>query len=227
MKIERLINAPVSSNCYIISDGSGAIVIDAGTADSRELLNYIQSRDLNINFILLTHEHFDHCAGVNAIRKQTNAPVYCSEKCNELIQHSRGNYSAYWTEGKPFEVAPADKIIEDGEELNWRGHSIYFYLTLGHSLGSTTIRIDNEALFTGDNYVPNIRTYTNLSGGSKEDLRKTLAFYSLFIKYPSMIVYPGHLKPLTISHAHFFESLRGYSEQQMEKVAEQLKIKED
>lgn len=223
MEIKILINKPVSSNCYLITENEHVIVIDPGTNDCIDLLTDIDSAQLTVDYILLTHEHFDHCAGVNKLRNKTNAPLCCTAQCNALIQHTRGNYSAYWTEGKPFVVEAAEKIISDGDTLCWQGHEIYFYTAPGHSSGSMAVRIDKTALFTGDNYIPNIRTYTNLNGGSKKILIRTLARFYLFNKYESIVVYPGHLKPLPINKAHFNESVRGYSLFQMQQEAERLK----
>lgn len=207
------------SNCYLVTDGTGAIVIDPGTIGSDKLIARLKSAGITVDYIFLTHEHFDHCAGVNALRSATSASLWCSEACSRLIGDSRANYSAYWLEGEPFQVAAANHCVAHQEELQWHGHTIYFYITPGHSQGCLTIRIDDVALFTGDNYVPDIRTYTNLKGGSKDDLRQTLAFYSLFARFDGLMVYPGHLKTLPISHAHFYQSLRGYTEKQMAEIA--------
>jgi glyoxylase-like metal-dependent hydrolase (beta-lactamase superfamily II) len=189
---------------------------------SEQLLAYLSAHQLTVEYIFLTHEHFDHCAGLNALRAATHAPLWCSASCSTLIQQSRGNYSAYCLEGEPFEVAAANHLLASVETLEWHLHTIKFYATPGHSQACISICIDKTALFTGDNYVPGIRTYTNLSGGNKEDLRITLAFYSLFAQYPDMTVYPGHLEPVPIAHARFAQSLRGYSEKQMQEVASHL-----
>jgi glyoxylase-like metal-dependent hydrolase (beta-lactamase superfamily II) len=224
MKVEKIINAPVSSNSYLLTEGTGAIIIDPGTIGSKELIDTICSRNLLLEYIFLTHEHFDHCAGTNALRSFSSAPLWCSNECSNLIQDERSNYSAYWLEGEAFQIQAADHCVKHKEELMWHGHTIYFYITHGHSNGSITIRIDNVALFTGDNYVPDIRTYTNLKGGNKDNLRHTLAFYSFFSRYEQMKVYPGHLHSLSIKQAHFYQSLRGCSEKQIQEEVRTIEI---
>jgi hydroxyacylglutathione hydrolase len=216
MDILTFVNEPVSSNCYLVRDDIFALVIDPGTRNDEELLKYVCTRLLGVEYIILTHEHFDHSAGVNSLREATGAKLVCTAECNEAIQDSRKNYSAYWAEGKPFKVKKADKIVTDGETLNWRGHTLYFYQTPGHSAGSMTIRIDDTALFTGDNYIPHMRTYTNLKGGSKEELQKTLLRYASMKQYEDMRIFPGHSKSQKIKSAHFNEALRGVSDQQFE-----------
>ena len=224
MKVEKIVNAPMPSNSYLLTDGTGAIVIDPGTIGSARIIEAIRSRGLTLDYIFLTHEHFDHCAGANALLDSSSAQLWCSSECSILIQDERRNYSAFWLEGQSFRVKAADHCVSHREQLQWQGHTIYFYLTPGHSKGCITIRIDDDALFTGDNYVPDIRTYTNLKGGSKEELRHTLALYSLFSRYEQMRVYPGHLQSLPISRVSFCQSLRGYSEQQMHEEAKAIEI---
>lgn len=221
MHIERFINSPVSSNCYIITENKHSIIIDPGTYESKELIDKIKSLSLEIDYIILTHEHFDHCAGVNNLRLlYNNLQLSCSSKCNNAIQNSRTNYSAYWTEGKPFDIKPADTIIKNLDLWNWQGNEIRFYETPGHSIGSISFCINHQALFTGDCYIPNMRTYTNLNGGSKELLRQTLIhFYQLTRDNNKIIVYPGHLNVLPIEKVHFNEALRGFSQKQIEQEA--------
>jgi hydroxyacylglutathione hydrolase len=215
MNIKRYINSPITSNCYLITDNGHAIVLDPGTDGSKMLIRDISDDGLILDFIILTHEHFDHCVGTNSLRKALKAPLLCSSICNELIQDSRGNYSAYWMEGDPFIIKAADRIISDKETLLWEDHKLNFFSASGHSNGSMAIVIDDTALFTGDDFVPGIRTYTNLNGGSKEKLRTTLARFDEYKQNKEMIVYPGHLDSIPISIVHFNEALRGYSYQQM------------
>lgn len=215
MEIERFINSPVSSNCYILEEKGHAVVIDPGTYGSKEILTTIDERHLLVDDIILTHEHFDHCAGTESLRRCTKAPLLCTSICNELIQDARKNYSAYWTEGEPFSIHPADRTVGDGDILQWQGHTFYFYHTPGHSLACLTIRVDETALFTGDNFIPQMRTYTNLNGGSKDDLRRTLVRLHSLKQFTHLIVYPGHNDSIPIGDAHFNEAFRGFSAQQL------------
>lgn len=218
MRIERFINAPVSSNCYLIVEEGHAIIVDPGTAGSEMLIRRLDELQLCTDYIILTHEHFDHCAGVNSLRKISRAPLWCSDECNTLIQSSRGNYSAYWMEGEPFRIEQAERILSDRDNIEWLGHQLTFYYTPGHSEGSIAITIDKTCLFTGDNYIPHIRTYTNLKGGSKEKLKYTLALFHSLSDNDDMTVYPGHFDTQPIREAQFNQGLRGFSLQQLKNM---------
>lgn len=211
MEIKRIVNKPVSSNCFLIIEDNNVIVVDPGTTNCEELMQNINSRQLKIEYIILTHEHFDHCAGCNILRALTKAPLLCSTTCSKLIQSSRKNYSEYWAKEKPFTIKEADYKLKNKEKMDWHGHEVIFYEALGHSKGSIAIQIDKVALFTGDNFIPNIRTYTNLGGASKTDLIHTLVMFQNLATNKDMIVYPGHLEPLRITEARFHQAVSGIS----------------
>ena len=67
--IAQIKNQPVDSNCYVVSHEGfqGCIVIDPGTKDGDELFKYLTGKNLRPEFIILTHEHFDHIWGVNKL----------------------------------------------------------------------------------------------------------------------------------------------------------------
>ena len=71
LEIIRIINRPIDSNCYIIFDESinnECVIIDPGSEKIDNLINLINELSLNPRFIILTHEHYDHCWGVNDLR---------------------------------------------------------------------------------------------------------------------------------------------------------------
>ena len=51
------------------------IVIDP-SFNPQIIIDCINEEDIDIEAILLTHGHFDHIAGVDAVRKQFGVPVY-------------------------------------------------------------------------------------------------------------------------------------------------------
>jgi hydroxyacylglutathione hydrolase len=218
MEIQRIVNEPMPSNCYVVVEQNHTIVIDPGTIGSRELIKSIHNQNLIVDYIILTHEHFDHCAGCNALRNSTKAQLICSELCNECVQDDRRNYSAYWAEGKPFKIGPAEKRVKDQEEMEWQGHCFHFYMAPGHTSASIAVQIDEEALFTGDDFIPHVRTYTNLKTGSKEELISTLALFSSFYKFEKMKIYPGHYEPMLIRDVHFNQAIRGLSQTQLSSI---------
>lgn len=77
-------------NCYYISDGEIAILIDAGVGIRRFKRNM---RDYgikvsNIKAILITHDHADHIKAVGHISIEINVPVYTTETIHNSIKNN-------------------------------------------------------------------------------------------------------------------------------------------
>jgi phosphoribosyl 1,2-cyclic phosphodiesterase len=74
-------------NATYISDGSTAILIDAGLS-AMEIKRRLKSRGLNpkdLNAILVTHEHSDHVQAVGVLSRQLKIPVYLSRNIKKRV----------------------------------------------------------------------------------------------------------------------------------------------
>ena len=131
MEIRRFESDLLSSNMYLIVEGDHGIVIDPcrDTAPAEGLV---------IDYILLTHEHYDHISGVPAWKEATRAKVLCSQACGENIQSPRRNLASTfkvfcelqdWVkldrlpDADPQFSCHADETFEDETVLTWRGHA--------------------------------------------------------------------------------------------------------
>ena len=65
MEIKKIVSHEMDQNCYLIEENGFGILIDPGL-DSEKILNEI--KDVKVNYILLTHCHFDHLYSLNKIR---------------------------------------------------------------------------------------------------------------------------------------------------------------
>ena len=97
IKVEAFTNSPIDSVTYIISNSrnSESIVIDPGTDQDERISNYLYENGLKLQFIFLTHEHFDHILGVNFLRKSfPDIKVISSEKTSERLYNSKKNFTS-------------------------------------------------------------------------------------------------------------------------------------
>ena len=198
MIIKRVVSDMISSNMYIVIEGTGAIVVDP--------CRNIEMPDGVIpELIFLTHEHYDHISGVNAWKEKYNTKVICSAECNSRIQSKTKNMARYFVafceiqtgldDTPPSDFDPdyecsADEEISEDVEFTWRGHLIRFILLPGHSAGSSGILIDN-CLFSGDSIFENQDTVLNFPGGSKTAW-EDISLPKILALPPDIIVYPGH-----------------------------------
>lgn len=191
--IERIPNKPIESNSFVIYTyaNNSCIVIDPGTEDCNDLIEYLEGKRLIPEYIFLTHEHFDHIWGVNKLKETYNSKIVCSIDCSVRIIDSKKNMSLFYNQ-IGFETYPADIYIEDTNyHLEWNDKKVEFISTKGHSDASICILIDNN-LFTGDTIIKNSKTVIKLPGGSKSKLIESLYLLNNKFSEKHIRIHSGH-----------------------------------
>ena len=190
--VEKLINKPVDSNTYILSDieSTDCLIIDPGNQDISKLINYFSVINITPIAILLTHEHFDHIYGVNEILKlYPEIKVYGSLKTIERVQNKRKNLSLYYDQEAGCEILNANFEIIIDDVITISSFNIKVLKTIGHTDSSLSYLVE-EKLFTGDFLIKDKSTITKLPSGNRFD------FLSSFEKFKKIItesiIYPGH-----------------------------------
>lgn len=196
LEIKRFINELMSSNCFILYDTkfNDCIVIDPGSKDSLNELEFFTFNKIVPSYIILTHEHTDHTWGVNGIlEKYPNCKVVCCEVCKlNLNKESNSYFSYYYSDNNyTYSVNRVDILLEDiNYKMKWHDQEIIFLSTPGHSMGSICIMIDN-IIFTGDTLMQ-FKPYINKRNGSKKSYEESLAYLGRVLNCKIMMVYPGH-----------------------------------
>ena len=82
MKIDSIMVGPIMTNCYLLSDETAGVcaMIDPGDEADR-VLDMVSRSGCALQYILLTHGHFDHTTAVRPIlERYPDLPVYINEK---------------------------------------------------------------------------------------------------------------------------------------------------
>lgn len=190
--IKKVVNNPIDSNSYIIykRNVDSCIIIDPGTDSCQELIVFFKENLIRPEYILLTHEHFDHIWGVNKLKEIYNCKIVSTKRCSEKIVNKKKNMSLFYDQ-VGFETYPSDIIIKNSSVLNWFDTCIEFIETEGHTDSSVCVVIDNN-LFTGDTIIKGHKTVTKLPSGSHDALVRSLnTIFSKFID-KSITIFPGH-----------------------------------
>jgi len=193
MLIKTLQVGMLETNCYIVTDEETrkCAIIDPG-AESNTILDYIESNKLTPVAVLLTHGHFDHCMVLDTVLEATGAPAYINEKEVGLIgqkamRQVRGNDKlTFYSEGDVIRVGNLELTVLE---------------TPGHSLGSVTLKC-KDALFTGDTLFCGDCGRTDLAGGSREQILRSLR--RLAELDGDFEVYPGHAESTTLDNERSF-----------------------
>ena len=71
IKIKQFIAGQLENNMYLVldEDTKNAVLIDA-TELIPEIKDTVKQLDADVKYILLTHGHFDHIMGLNALKKE-------------------------------------------------------------------------------------------------------------------------------------------------------------
>ena len=192
--VQRFVNSPVPSNTYLLVNGKRCIVIDPGTKEQVDVRDYIQSQELTLDYIILTHEHFDHCWGVNYLLEHFPAcKTVATRRCAEWVEKPWNYFNQlYYNSDEMYQIKKVNLIAEDLDwKLLWGDVPLVFIDTPGHSDKGMCIELGG-CLFTGDTIL--YRTQPLLKkkyGASKKDLRQSIE--KIYRSYPGDTkVFPGH-----------------------------------
>lgn len=192
MLVKQIINPFMFSSSYVLElENNFIALVDVGNFDTNELKNWVVANHKKIAYVILTHEHADHCCGVDDLYEFQPFELICSSECANNIKNSKQNFSYYLEDIETFEIKTKKiKIVEDLEVLSLHGYNFTFIKTPGHSPGGICIMVE-DCFFSGDTILNGIKTpltfpHTNRAAykNSIEKIKKILE--------PKMIIYPGH-----------------------------------
>jgi glyoxylase-like metal-dependent hydrolase (beta-lactamase superfamily II) len=198
MYIKRLPLGDVEANCYIICDEETKVgaVIDAGGFSDVLLKEIEESGIKELKYILCTHGHFDHIAGVKKLKDiYTEAKIVIGEKDAILTEDSEKNVANYF--GAVFESFKPDITVKENDILEIGNTSFRVLETPGHSLGGVCYVCDEEKfLFSGDTLFKLTVGRTDLWGGNINELLDSVE--KLMLLSDDYAVYTGHNISTTI-----------------------------
>ncbi|MEQ8222762.1 MAG: MBL fold metallo-hydrolase [Candidatus Eremiobacterota bacterium] len=189
MLFEELHVGPLDVNCYILGceETKEAVVIDPG-GHAEKIKNSIDRLNLKVKWILITHGHFDHTGGLKKLKELIESPV-CIHKNDEVMLKEGANHALFFGFNID-QVPPADRLLEDGEEIKMGNYTIKVIHTPGHSPGGVSYYAGDK-VFAGDLLFAGSIGRTDLPGGNYETLIDSVKT-KIFSLPGSTSVYPGH-----------------------------------
>lgn len=185
------------TNCYLISSDKAAVVIDPGY-NSCEVLNFLRANEHKQRIILLTHRHYDHIGGAEALRKQTKTKIAIGFKDADALLSSAATlsdrFNAYVNPFSADILLLPNQIIEIGDL------EIKVIHTPGHTVGSVCYYIGNK-LFCGDTLFKDMAAILTFPTGNKRDYLKTVEVLKGLDE--NTVVFPGHGETVALNNAVF------------------------
>ena len=187
------------TNCYILSIGDEAIIVDPGD-EAKKIVTYLETNGLKPVAILITHGHFDHIGALQEVQEKYKLPVYAHQ--DEAKYFTDSKYNSSWKSGRPpieIQDLSAFNFICEDQIIEILAQKIDVRHVPGHSLGSIAFYFkDAGIVVSGDALFKGSIGRTDLLNGNYEQLIKSIET-KLFTLPDSTIVYSGHGPATTIA----------------------------
>ncbi len=188
---------PIESNCYIIGcekTGEGAVV-DPGDEGGR-IIKRLEDLGLKCKYIILTHGHADHIGALQEVREATGAKVLIHKQDADMLTNPALNLSMML--GLVMKFKEADRLLEEGDEIQVGEITFEVIHTPGHTPGGITLKTD-DVLITGDTLFAGSVGRSDFPGGSHRTLINSIK--TKLLVFPGETkVYSGHGPATTIGY---------------------------
>lgn len=132
---------------YLITTPKGHFLIDSGFIETVPQItaNIVKLgfKVEDVKFILNSHAHYDHAAGLAELRRRTKARLLVSEPDFDLLANG-GKGDPNFGDRFPFEPTIADATFKDGRKLKLGDVTLTANITPGHTRGCTTWTTETE-----------------------------------------------------------------------------------
>jgi len=174
LQTRQLIAEPSGCCSYLIGSGEGFILVDP-LNDVERFMKPVQAEGGKIVAVIDTHVHADHVSGSRDIQRLTGCAIYMHES------------------------SPVRFPFNPLEEKEYRlaGCKIRVLHTPGHAPEHVSLRVEDEAVLTGDTLLVRDVGRVDLGRGDANQLYDSL--FGKLLKLPDPVkVLPGH-----VGKAHF------------------------
>ena len=193
MKIVTLHTTMLETDTYVVINGGRAFVVDPG-ADAERIIAAAEAEGAKIEWVLLTHAHFDHIGAAAALQRE-GAQIVLHRDDVKLIK-SFQNLSVL--AGVKVEHFTPDVTVAGGETLDVAGVSVKVIHTPGHTEGSVCY-VAGDVIFSGDTLFALSYGRTDFPTGSFAQLKNSVV-NKLFALEGDYKVLPGHEGPTTLDY---------------------------
>lgn len=192
INVKSVLLGEIANNCYLITDAetNKSALVDC-TEASAKMLYFIGNADLE--YILLTHGHFDHIGGVKEIKEKFGAKVVISSQDEPMLSSGKLSLAAFC--GGVQNNTSADILVKDGDVIELGKTSIKVMATPGHTKGGVCY-IADDCIFTGDTLFFCSCGRTDFPGGSFDEIKQSLN--KLARLKGNYKLYPGHDRVSTL-----------------------------
>jgi glyoxylase-like metal-dependent hydrolase (beta-lactamase superfamily II) len=185
-EIESFFDPETWTFTYVVSAGQGSpcVVIDSvlnydpksgrtTTRSADQVIEYIQSKQLKLDWILETHAHADHLTAAPYLQEKLGGKLVIGDHIVNVQNVFKGVFnldSGFATDGSQF-----DRLLKEGESLAFGDLSLKALFVPGHTPACMAYEI-GDALFVGDTlFMPDVGTARcDFPGGNARTLYQSI-----------------------------------------------------
>ena len=132
---------------YLITTPQGNILINTGLPETlpqiKEGVEKLGFKLTDTKYILATHGHFDHVAGLAELQKMTGAKIVMSQEDVELLESGGKKDFRFGNEARAqFPPVKVDQKLKDGDKISLGGTVLTAHHHPGHTKGATSFTLD-------------------------------------------------------------------------------------
>lgn len=192
---------PFQENTYLAyNEEKTAVIIDPGCSNSYEeqqIVDFIESNNLEIKALLSTHCHIDHIFGNAFVLNKYKVDYYIHELDLPVLERGERSAQVYGIQGFTPSPQPT-KFLKDNEVISFDNLSFKVIFGPGHAPGHVAFYSEeNHFAISGDILFKGSFGRVDLPGGDLETLKQTI--HNRFFTLPEQtIIYSGHGPETTI-----------------------------
>src|SRR5581483_1025540 len=198
MILQMMQVGPLGVNCYIVGDEDTreVVVIDPG-GNARQIAQVLENLRAKVRGIILTHAHFDHVMGVEALKRATGAPLFVGANEKPVFESVESQAKTFGIAVPP--LPDPEHWLHDGDTVEVGKLKFQVLEIPGHSPGSIALYDAKDGVvFVGDVLMRGTIGRSDFPGGSLEQLLRSIR-EKLYTLPEGTKVYSGHGPMTTIS----------------------------
>ncbi|MFL6452308.1 MAG: subclass B3 metallo-beta-lactamase [Bryobacteraceae bacterium] len=128
---------------YLITTPQGNILINSNLESSvamiRESVEKLGFHFSDTKILLISHAHWDHCAGSAGVKAATGAQYMVMDAdVHDIETGGKENFHYGKSPGTFYKPTKVDRVLHDGDEVKLGNVTLVAHLTPGHTKGCTT-----------------------------------------------------------------------------------------